>query len=612
MLKRLAILLILTLFAAAVSVIAADDVQIKATVDKDRISQYDYVQLNVEVSGSGRGLGNPQLPKMDDFEVIGTSQQTRINIVNFKTERQQVFSYQLLPINTGRLTIPPVSVRAGNKTYKTQPIKVYVIPDADPVASANSDQSIQPERELSIDPAKTDTFIEAVIEPMQAFLGQKVIVTYYLTTRATLTNLELQKLPVLEGFWSEILESPSNLAWAEVDIAGYRYKRALVRRYVLFPITTGDLAIDPLVLRIAKRTASRHSRNDPFAMFLGATKAETIASLQRTLAVKPLPEEGKSDKFDGAVGNFNIKVTTDATTVKAGEALAYKVKITGDGNAKSIKEPVLNLPTVFKEYKPKITEKTTPMQSDIRVEKEFAYILVPTQTETEKRLVTIPPAELHYFDPATGTYRQSQSNSVEVTILPGEVQQAHTRSVLTKEHVLLEEQDIRHIKPDSNALPVEGRHPLQRTWVKIVLAIYPLIILAVFLIGRFREKRLQDVSGARLRMAGGKAKKRLSKAKKLLDSGEARAFYGELDRAIAKYVADKLGLSAAGLNRAEIVRLLTERGAGKDLIEQIDTLLEHCDLYRFSMASPDPDDMNASFNSAGKIINNLEKSKVLK
>ena len=40
-----------------------------------------------------------------------------------------------------------------------------------------------------------------------------------------------------------------------------------------------------------------------------STVNRTVASRNRTISVKPLPETGKPEGFSGAVGNFNFKVT---------------------------------------------------------------------------------------------------------------------------------------------------------------------------------------------------------------------------------------------------------------------------------------------------------------
>ena len=63
---------------------------------------------------------------------------------------------------------------------------------------------------------------------------------------------------------------------------------------------------------------------------------------------------GKPASFSGAVGTFSMTADISSNNVKTDEAVTIKVKITGNGNVKLVKNPEVVFPNDFDVYDPKV------------------------------------------------------------------------------------------------------------------------------------------------------------------------------------------------------------------------------------------------------------------
>ena len=129
-------------------------VEVDATVDRVSVSSGDVVRLSVSIEG---GEGRVDASSIRDFQVIDAGTSTSVQIVNGGISRQVVHSYNLVPLKEGRLTVPPLKVSSGGKTYTTDPIAVRV-----------GDKQQQ-------DETIPDVFVEADVSLPQPYEGQQIL-----------------------------------------------------------------------------------------------------------------------------------------------------------------------------------------------------------------------------------------------------------------------------------------------------------------------------------------------------------------------------------------------------------------------------------------------------
>ena len=109
MISRFAIQLLLVMVLGAVGRLEASDMN--AWVDRTQIGEGETVQLTLEVQGQVRGRPDTT-PLGQDFEILGISTGSRVNIVNGRTDTRTSWVLTLTPRRSGTLTIP--SLQVGN------------------------------------------------------------------------------------------------------------------------------------------------------------------------------------------------------------------------------------------------------------------------------------------------------------------------------------------------------------------------------------------------------------------------------------------------------------------------------------------------------------------
>jgi len=126
--KRLTILIVAFSLLSYGVVGYCQELSISSKVDKERLTQDEYLTLTITISGKMRSAPDIELPDLKEFEVLSKSTSRNISIKGKKASYSKSFSFILKPKSHGALTIGPARIRYKGKTYETQPIVVEVIP----------------------------------------------------------------------------------------------------------------------------------------------------------------------------------------------------------------------------------------------------------------------------------------------------------------------------------------------------------------------------------------------------------------------------------------------------------------------------------------------------
>ncbi len=95
---------------------------VRAFLDRTQAQLGDTVTLNVEVDGATQAVAPDASGLTSDFEILGRSHSTSINIVNGKRHDKTLWAIQLRPRHAGTIRIPSLEV-AGKRT---QPLTLHV------------------------------------------------------------------------------------------------------------------------------------------------------------------------------------------------------------------------------------------------------------------------------------------------------------------------------------------------------------------------------------------------------------------------------------------------------------------------------------------------------
>jgi hypothetical protein len=187
---------------------------------------------------------------------------------------------------------------------------------------------------------------------------------------------------------------------------------------LLYPQRIGKLKIGSAKIdAIVRKEIQRRGRRSVFDDFFGGRYQQfkvPLRSKEFTINVKALPEN-KPKSFTGAVGNFKITASVDNTDLEANDAFTYKIKISGNGNIKLIKDPELNFPHDFDVWDPTISNKISNTRSGSKGSKTYEYVVQARHPGN----FTIPSYEFSYFDINTQKYKTIRTEPFNINVKQG-------------------------------------------------------------------------------------------------------------------------------------------------------------------------------------------------
>ena len=606
--NAIAILLFLGSAFLGASAAFAQNVEFQATVDQTRITMNDMLILSFMLSGGNIDLNaEPTFPDLEkDFDILqGPTRSTSISIINGKHSSSLTIQYALSPKRTGTLEIGAATVTLDNQTYTTKPISVEVTdapaPGQMPSQAPENSQTPQP------DANAPQLYLQAEVDRERAYIGEQMTVSFWLYTQLSITGYEIKQQPNFTGFWIEELQIPQPPKLQYRTINGQQYGVALLKRYALFPTTSGELTIDPIVMAFSVQAG--RSR-DPFDVFNDPFFARTQPELRKSQPVSiralPLPEEHRPATFNGDVGNFTMAVEASPNQVKQDEPVNVKITIQGTGNIKTVKEPMMKLPESFKKYDTQIKEMPFAMQEPLQGEKVFETVIIPGESGT----YTLPPVEFSFFDPARRAYQTLHSEPIALSVFPKAQADAPVeRRIATKEEIKLIGKDIRFIKTDVPHLKNQGSQWYRSGWLRLAYFLPLPLIGAALLYKRHRDKMLSDLSYVRQRGANKRSIQRLKAAHDMMKQGDSKGFYAAISTALRHYIGDKLNLPPASLTGNEAFQMLKERGLDDDALAALKRCLDACDFARFAPVDATPEEMSAVLKDAEQVVERLAGKK---
>ena len=559
--------------------------------------------LNLEVSGAQSLDHDPVLPDVSPFAAfLGSSTSSAMQVVNGRTSMSLTVRHRLQATAEGTFEIGPISVRAGGRNLRTDPLTIRIID-----GPATSTQSQQPGADGTIAPE--DLFVTATASEPRVYVDEAIVVEYRIFTRVNVEGYNIARQPATTGFWVEELGNPQRQV-EQVVRDGLQYASAVVRRVALFPTTAGTKILEPLTLEAQVRVQrrSRSPFGDPFgdvfgSSLFGSRVPVVVGSNPVEIEVLPLPA-GQPDSFTGLVGRLEVSASVDRTDAETNDALTYRLAVSGTGNLRTLPEPELGFPSDVEVYPPDVTERVESTDDGVRGSKIFDYVIVPRAPGR----VTIPGVELAYFDVDAGTYAVATSEPITLAVVGDPVTAPAGPSGRLRAGIDFERQDIRFIRIAMPGFsPVGGSLVGNFGFWTIVLV--PILAIAGAVAARRHQDRLTgDVAYARRRRASRLAKQRLAQAESLCSPDRHQAFHAEVGRALQGFLGDKLNVAEAGLIRDEIRARLASRGVAEDVIDVYLGCLEDCDRQRFAPTEPDTTAMQDMLHRAGQAMTDLDQA----
>jgi hypothetical protein len=580
-------ILLLTFFISGL--LSAQEVSFDAKVSKKQLGINERLRVDFTMNTDG---DNFEPPSFENFTVVGgPSQSINNSWINGVRSFSKSYSYFLAPKKRGEFTIGQATIEIDGKTYKTLPVKITVTAAIDKPKDPNDPNYIASEK----------IHLVAEISNGNPYLNEAITVVYklYVAQNTGVRNWREIDSPRYNDFWSQ------NIDVKGIDIKqgtynGEDYRYVVLRKTVLYPQKTGKLTIEPLSLDITVEVPS--NRRDVFGRSFMSTVNRTVASRNRVINVKPLPENGKPENFSGAVGSFDFKVTTNKESLKATEALELKVSVSGKGNLKLFRLPKPTLPSALEVYEPEHSEKVNTRTSGMQGTISDSYTVVPNFQGS----YPIPKVSFSYFDLKTKQYKTLTSERLIIEVNEGPQSAGSTNNtpgVLTENIIPANLNSFSSFKTSTKFQPIisEPFFNSNLFWF-LLLGPFLLIPFIMFVVKR-RTTRALDVTGNKIRKTNRLARKYLSDAKKSL--GQKEQFYNALERVLHNYLKSKLRLETSEFNKEKIEELLGNKNINSATLEGFISLLTSCELARYTPLSTV--DMQNDYKKAAGVINDLDK-----
>ena len=541
----------------------------------------------------------------DAFEVLmgpSTSRQSSFQMVNGHTTSSSsiTFTYIICANKNGTFTIPPAQIRCEGHTIKSNSVKITVSGRQQSQRGGGGGYDNEPQmRTAGSNISGADLFIKVSANKQRVHEQEPILLTYKVYTLVQLTRLD-GKMPDLKGFHTQEVQLPQQKSFKVETYNGRPYRTVTWSQYVMFPQMTGKLEIPSITF---DGTVVMQNRDvDPFEAFFngGSGYVEMKKKIKApgiTIQVDPLP--ARPADFSGGVGKFNISAQLTPASVKTNDAITLRVIVSGVGNLKLIKEPVVVFPKDFDRYDAKVTDKTKLTSNGVEGSMIYDFIAVPRNAGKYE----IPPVKFVYYDTSANKYVTTESKGFTLDVAQGA--KSGGVSDFTGSDVDMLNKDIRYIKTTPEELHGVNDFFFGSTSYWIALALLAVAFISLFVIFRQRAIDNANIGKMRGKKANKVATRRLRTASKLMAAGRSGEFYDEVLRALWGYVGDKLNMPVESLSRDNISQRLTEREVSEANVSLFISALDECEFERYAPGDA-KGNMNKTFNAAMTAIENIE------
>lgn len=354
------LLLLLTAQASAAS--------FTATVDRNRLSEGESVELRLE-SDDTTLFGKPDLsPLEQDFEVLGSRQMNQISNINGQSSATTTWNVSLLPRRLGELVIP--ALQLGE--LHSQPITLQI--------SKSSGASNK---------AGAPIFIDASLDQDNIYVQQQAVLTLRIYHSVSLYNdSNLTPLKINDAR-VEQLGAPRTY---EKDINGVRHG-VIELSYAIFPQKSGELMIP--ALQFSATLADRSS----VSSFFPTGKPVRLKSPSIPLQVKPKPADYPTNApwLPARSLSLNEAWNPEPDNLQVGQSITRNLLLKVDGLSAAQLPPLDDVvPGGLRSY-PEQAKLTNQSNSNgVIGSREESQALVPTQSGE----VQLPAIEMVWWNTA--------------------------------------------------------------------------------------------------------------------------------------------------------------------------------------------------------------------
>jgi hypothetical protein len=560
-------------------------------IESNQITAGDAVQFSITITGSS-SAPQPNIKPIDGLKIDYLGPMSQFQFINGRSSSSIAHNYVLTALKPGNYTLGPFEIMDGSNKLVTNTVQLSVIKGSSGGGSNNSSSSGQSDSQL---------YFNFSISKTKIYWGEKIPITFRLYVGDVRLGGNIESLSFNQP---QVTLDQIKIAGEQQQLVNGQVYRVVQLNGVLSPLKTGTFTLGPAKMVLPVMVRRRSALDDFFDDYV-KREVQLESTNKPAVTILPVPMNGRPANFSQGIGRFQVSASADPTTVKQGDPITVQMTVTGSGNFQSITAPVLANTNGFKVYDPQ--RKETPARNDGAPPNQvvFEQVLIPLETSVKQ----IGPLVLSYFDPDSGTFRQTTTAAIPITVKSNPNFNAAT--VLASSGTGTSEelgQDIIYIKDNPGQLR-PATEPFYRQLWFVLLQLLPLLGLAGAFAYRKRQKMLlADTPESRALRAGNQASRRLATAEALKNAAKYDELVEELHLTIRQYLGEKFNLPAAGMT-VKVVETLDSKGIPSGVTDDIRELFERYDYHRFTGAHLSQTDAEEFWERAVRIINALDNRK---
>ncbi|HEX9165093.1 MAG TPA: hypothetical protein VF862_04240 [Gemmatimonadales bacterium] len=379
---------------------AAQDLQISAEVDRDRIGIGEALTYTVRV------LVEPGLPvqitpgPLDGFSLIGRAERREPGTTPGGAELL-VLELRLRAQRAGLWRVGGVRFEQGIRAAISPEIEVAVEAGRAPAPSVGP--RVQRMLARATPPAPGEVAVSLLVSDSLVVVGQQVdVVTAAWFPRDLLGRLRRPptiRPPTVEGVYTAV--QPSVAGVAASRLVGEVWYDIYVAHQVLFPVDEGTLRIPSAGLTYAVPAGRQYFTDE---------QAVERASPARSVTVRGLPPGGA-----GAVGTgLELGYELSPDPARAGQPIPVTVVLTGKGNLALWSSPTVRWPEGSRGYADGTRDALRLTAGEFGGTRRFRFLVVVDSAGT----LALPELRYRYFDVAQGSWREATARASVLPVLP--------------------------------------------------------------------------------------------------------------------------------------------------------------------------------------------------
>ncbi|HVS30249.1 MAG TPA: BatD family protein [Thermoanaerobaculia bacterium] len=393
--RRVSLLLILLAAARAFS----NDL----SVDRRSVRQGDFVTITVSLEGEFAKLGDVYVPTRNLAITGSPAVSSEFSYINGAMTRRKVFRFRARATGPGPATAGPVELLVRGQRATLQPVTLQVLPDR---AAASNDPMIVLQELMASE--RDPFFIVVEADKQSAYVGEQVVVTWWLYNAANIHQWQIGSIPKLNDFWVEELDVRSSQP-SPVSVGTYSMQKMPIRRVALFPLRSGRLEIGPMEIEGA---LVRRSARSVFGMFEGSLAELTYASATVAVQAREIPP----GPAVAAVGDLMLRCTTPVQ--KNGGPVVVDAVLSGRGNVRAAGAPSFRTAPAAAVQVIDSGVSMLKTESAPAMTRRWKFVMFPRRSGR----MTVPAMELAVFSPAAGRRQtlRCEARTLEVIAATGE------------------------------------------------------------------------------------------------------------------------------------------------------------------------------------------------